>query len=139
MGTPTSDAAPYATDVTAGNAVVVISPGVLSIPAPGHTEGHVVYHIDERLLFTGDTLHWNHRRGEMDVFPKQTFYSWAMLANTMDMLATLPVEWVFAGHGMWRNIGAQEWKRQMAALGPAMRELGQVYWSQRPDTTYGWY
>ena len=84
----------------------------------------MVYHIDERLLFTGDTLHWNHRRGEMDVFPRQTFYSWATLADTMDRLATLPVEWVFAGHGMWRNIGAQEWKRQMAALGPAMRRTG---------------
>ena len=139
IGEADCDAAPYATDVTSGDSVAVISPGVLSIPAPGHTEGHVVYHIDERLLFTGDTLHWNHRRGEMDVFPRQTFYSWAMLANTMDMLADLPVEWVFAGHGMWRNIGAQEWKRQMAALGPAMRELGQVYWSERPDTTYGWY
>ncbi len=139
IGEADRDAAPYATDVTAIDAVAAISPGVLSIPAPGHTEGHVVYHVDDRLLFTGDTLHWNHRRGELDVFPKQTFYSWATLADTMDMLAGLPVEWVFAGHGMWHNIGAQEWKRQMTALGPAMRELGQTHWSQRPDTTYGWY
>lgn len=139
IGEADRDAAPYATDVTPGDTVTVISPGVGSIPAPGHTAGHVVYHIDNRLLFTGDTLHWNHRRGEMDVFPKQTFYSWAILADTIDMLAALPVDWVFAGHGMWHNIGDQEWKRQMAALGPAMRDLGQAHWSQRPDTTYGWY
>lgn len=139
IGEADRDAAPYATNVTAGDAVALISPGAVSIPAPGHTAGHVVYHINDRLLFTGDTLHWNHRRGEMDVFPKQTFYSWATLADTMDMLASLPVEWVFAGHGMWHNIGAQEWKRQMAALGPAMRDMGQAYWSQRPGTTYGWY
>ncbi len=138
IGEADSDAAPYATDVT-GDTIAVISPGVLSIPAPGHTKGHVVYHIDDKFLFTGDTLHWNHRRGELDVFPKQTFFSWATLADTMDKLASLPVEWIFPGHGMWHHIGKPEWKRQMTALGSAMRELGQQHWSHRPDTTYGWY
>ena len=132
------DAAPYATDIT-GDATAVISPGVLSIPAPGHTQGHVVYHIDDKFLFTGDTLHWNHRRSELDVFPKQTFFSWVTLADTMDKLAALNVEWVFPGHGMWHKTSAPEWQRQMSALGPAMREHGQEHWSLRADTTYGWY
>ena len=138
IGEADRDAAPYATDIT-GDAIAVISPGVLSIPSPGHTQGHVVYHIDDRLLFTGDTLHWNYRRGELDVFPKQTFFSWEILADTMDMLARLNVEWVFPGHGMWHQTGSTEWKRQMTALGPAMREYGQEYWARRADTTYGWY
>ena len=138
IGEADRDAAPYATDVT-GDAIAAISPGVLSIPAPGHTQGHVVYHVDDRLLFTGDTLHWNHRRGELDVFPKQTFFSWAALSDTMDKLASLPVGWIFPGHGMWHHIGAPEWDRQMSALGPAMRQHGQEYWSSRADTTHGWY
>lgn len=138
IGKADSDAAPYATDIT-GDAIAVISPGVLSIPAPGHTQGHVVYHIDDRFLFTGDTLHWNHRRNELDVFPKQTFFSWATLADTMDKLAALNVEWIFPGHGMWHKTSTPEWKRQMSALGPAMRERGQEHWSIRADTTYGWY
>ena len=77
IGETDADAAPYATDLTGAEGVTVISPGAVSIPAPGHTRGHVLYHVDDRVLFTGDTLHWNHRRGEFDVFPKQTFFSWA--------------------------------------------------------------
>ena len=139
IGESDADAAPYATDLTGVESVTVISPGAVSIPAPGHTQGHVLYHVDDRVLFTGDTLHWNHRRGEFDVFPKQTFFSWAALADTMDLIATLKVEWVFAGHGMWHEVSAEEWERQMPVLGQAMRDVGQAAWSRRPDTTYGWY
>lgn len=139
IGEADADAAPLATDLTAGNGSTHISPGVLSIPAPGHTRGHVAYHIDDSLLFTGDTLHWNQRRVELDVFPDQTFHSWEVLAETMDLLAALNVEWVFPGHGMWHHTDAAEWARQMTALGPAMRSKGQRAWSQRPDATYNWY
>ena len=68
IGEADADAAPYATDVTGAEGVTVISPGVVSIPAPAYTKGHVLYHVDDRVLFTGDTLHWSHRRGEFDVF-----------------------------------------------------------------------
>jgi len=139
IGADDADAAPLATDLTGNDGVTVIAPGVLSIPAPGHTLGHVVYHIDDRLLFTGDTLHWNHRRAELDVFPNQTFHSWEVLADTMDRLAALNVEWIFAGHGMWQYIGTQEWSRQIIALGPAMLQTGQRGWSQRSNATYDWY
>ena len=139
IGEPDADAAPLATDITSMDDVTVIVPGALSIPAPGHTSGHVVYHIDDRWLFTGDTLLWNQRRGEFDVTPKQTWYSWEALADTMDMLATLKVEWLFAGHGKWRHIGFNEWTRQMSALGPAMRTVGRAAWAQRPNTPYDWY
>ena len=139
IGEADADAAPFATDVTGEDGVTLVSPGVLSIPAPGHTRGHVLYHIDDRLLFTGDTLHWNHRREELDVFPRQTFFSWAVLADTMDLLATLMVEWVFAGHGMWHQVGNEEWAHQMKALSPAMREIGQAGWALRAGSTYAWY
>ena len=139
IGEADADAAPRATDLTCDDDVTLVAPGVLSIPAPGHTRGHVVYHIDDRLLFTGDTLHWNHRRAELDVFPNQTFHSWTVLADTMNLLATLNVEWVLAGHGMWYHIGSEEWTRQMTALGPAMRNVGRRAWAQRPNTTYDWY
>ncbi len=132
-------AAPFATDVTATGEIVVISPGVVSVPAPGHTEGHVVYHIDDRFLFTGDTLHWNHRRGELDVLQGQTFFSWAALAGTMDRLALLPVEWVFPGHGMWHQVGYAQWADRMAGLGSAMRALGQNGWAKREGAAYHWF
>ena len=139
IGEADADAAPLATDLTGNDDITLIAPGAWSIPAPGHTIGHVVYHIDDRLLFTGDTMHWNHRRDELDVFPDQTFHSWDVLADTMDRLAALNVEWIFAGHGMWHHTGAGEWNRQMTTLGPAMRRVGQRGWAQRPNATYNWY
>lgn len=138
IGAADADAAPYATDIIGDEAVGIV-PGVAGIPAPGHTEGHILYHLDDRHLFTGDTLHWNRRRGELDVFPQQTFYSWAVLADTVERMAALPVEWLFPGHGQWHHIGRQEWARQVTDLGRAMRESGQESWAQRPDGTYNWY
>ena len=134
-----ADAAPYATVILTGSEPVSVAPGVVAVPAPGHTAGHVVFHADDSRLFTGDALHWNHRRGELDVFGEQTFQSWDILADTMDRLAGLPVEWVFAGHGSWHNVGAGTFARQMAQLGPAMRALGQQAWARRPNTAYDWY
>ena len=139
IGAADADAAPLATDVTGPDATVVIAPGVVSLPAPRHTAGHVVYHLDNRHLFTGDTLHWNQRRQELDVFPQQTFHSWAILADTMARLAALPVEGIFPGHGRWHNLGSGEWRRQLTALAPAMRSLGQEGWGQRPQGTYAWF
>ena len=138
IGAADADAAPYATDIIGDEAVEIV-PGVAGIPAPGHTEGHILYHLDDRHLFTGDTLHWNRRRGELDVFPQQTFYSWAVLADTVERMAALPVEWLFPGHGQWHHIGRQEWARQGTDLSRAMRESGQESWAQRPDGTYNWY
>ena len=63
IGEADADAAPYATDWLDGATAVLISPGVSGIPVPGHTRGHVLYHVDDRCLFTGDTLLWN-QRGE---------------------------------------------------------------------------
>ena len=130
-------AAPYATDIVNGDHT--ISPGVDIVHAPGDTSGHVLFHIDRQWLYTGDTLHWNPRRGELDVTPKQTWHSWDELADSMERIAALTVEWVFPGHGMWHHIGAESYRQQTTALAPAMRQLGQRAWAQRPSTTYGWY
>ncbi len=134
-----ADAAPYATVILDGADPVSISPGTVAIPVPGHTEGSVAFHVDDRWLFTGDTLHWNHRRNELDVFPEQTFFSWDELASSMDLLSMLRVEWVFAGHGSWHDIGTDRYADQMSRLGEDMRQIGQAGWAQRPRAAYDWY
>ena len=132
-----ADAAAYATDIVTGDHT--IAPGVNAILTPGHTEGHLLFHVDDRWLFTGDTLHWNHRRGELDVTPRQTWFSWRALADSMDRIAHLHVEWVFAGHGSWHRLGTDLYAKQMASLGTRMRDIGQAAWSERPDTAFGWH
>ncbi|WP_423917167.1 MBL fold metallo-hydrolase [Candidatus Poriferisodalis sp.] len=134
-----ADAAPYATVILDGDDPALISPGIVAIPVPGHTEGSVVFHVDDRWLFTGDTLHWNHRRHELDVFPEQTFHSWDELAGSMDLLSTLRVEWVFAGHGSWNDVGTDLYADQMSSLGDEMRQTGRAGWAQRPLAAYDWY
>jgi glyoxylase-like metal-dependent hydrolase (beta-lactamase superfamily II)/ferredoxin len=121
-------AAPYASDLVAGQAATVIADGVIVVPIPGHTRGSVAIQVDDRFLFTGDSLHWNRHRDQLDVFAGATWYSWSRLADSMDRLAPLRVEWVFPGHGMWHHVGADTYAEQMAALGPAMRSAGEWGW-----------
>ena len=128
-------AAPFATDVVDGDATVEISEGVTLVPVPGHTRGSVVFHVDDRWLFTGDTLHWNRRRRHLDVFSRQTWHSWERLADSMDVLARLRVEWVFPGHGMWADVGADAYAAEMADLGPSMREVGRTQWRRRAGSS----
>ena len=57
----------------------------------------------------------------------------------MDLLSTLRVEWVFAGHGSWYDIGIGLYADQMSSLGDGMRQIGQAGWAQRPRAAYDWY
>lgn len=139
IGAADADAAPLATDLTDPNTITTIAPGVQSIPAPGHTAGHVVYHLDDHSLFTGDTLHWNHRRAALDVFHDQTFHSWTALADTIRMLASLKVAWIFPGHGMWHQIGPTAWQHQATTLAQAMHNTEPAAYARRPNAAYYWY
>ncbi len=129
------DAAPFAENLIAGAepgaTPTQIRPGLVAVPAPGHTRGSVCYHLEDRFLFTGDTLHWNHRRGELDVFPGVTWYSWPALAETIAVLAELPVEWVLPGHGKWHHVGFDAYREQMARLAEDMTRVDRRSWSGR--------
>lgn len=96
-------AAPWASDLLTGEQE--IQPGLLAIPVPGHTKGSVVFLLDERWLFTGDSLAWSHEREDLTAFRQACWYSWA--AQT-DSLADLADRHRFAavlpGHGA-RHVG----------------------------------
>lgn len=125
-------AAPFATDVVSGLDPVEVADAVTIVPVPGHTRGSVTFHVADRWLFTGDTLHWHRRRECLDVFAGQTWYSWDRLADSMDVMAQLRVEWVFPGHGLWHRVGFDTYAAEMAELGPAMRRVGRTAWRRRP-------
>lgn len=134
-------AAPFATDVVDGDEIVEVADDVSLVPVPGHTRGSVVFHVQssddgDGWLFTGDTLHWNRHRRHLDVFARQTWYSWDHLADSMDVLARLYVEWVFPGHGMWAEVGADTYESQMSGLGESMRRVGRAAWSRRPGASF---
>jgi glyoxylase-like metal-dependent hydrolase (beta-lactamase superfamily II)/ferredoxin len=125
-------AAPEATDLLEGEEPKVIGPGLVAVPVPGHTRGSVAYHLDDRYLFTGDTLAWDPGIDHLDVFPGATWYSWAELARSIARLADLRVEWVLPGHGMWHHVGFDVYAEQMAELAERMTRVDRRRWHHEP-------
>lgn len=103
-----ADAAPFATDVLCGREPTEIRPGLSAIPVPGHTRGSVVYHLDDRFLFTGDSLHYSRELGELSAFRDACWHSWRALIASLERLLALRFEWVLAGHGD-RHRAPAEW------------------------------
>ncbi len=126
-------AAPYATDVVDGEDPVDVDDGVRLLPVPGHTRGSVVYHVDDRLLLTGDSLYLNPARGHLDVFGGATWYSWEALTASMARLADQArFEWVLPGHGKWGRGDPDELHHQLVALAGDMARHDRRSWDRRP-------
>ena len=92
-------AAHFATDVLEGDEPREIRPGLLAIPVPGHTRGSVVYLLEEKFLFTGDSLYWSRKRQELTASKSCCWYSWKKQVESLARLANYRFEWVLAGHG----------------------------------------
>jgi glyoxylase-like metal-dependent hydrolase (beta-lactamase superfamily II) len=108
--------APYATNLIEGDDPVAISDGVLAIPTPGHTRGSVVYLLEGRYLFTGDSLAWSFARGDLVAFRDACWYSWPEQARSLRRLAEHRFEWVLAGHGDSIRLPPDDLHRRLLAL-----------------------
>lgn len=115
-------AAPFATDVIRGLDRAVIQPGLTAIPIPGHTRGSVAFVLEDRFLFSGDSLYWDRETGDLGAHRHATWYSWTEQARSLGRLAgTCRFEWVLAGHGdrAWRPV--EEMHERLLAL---VRRMG---------------
>lgn len=115
-------AAPYATDLIAGEAPMPVSDNVLAIPVPGHTRGSVVYWLDGTYLFTGDSLAWSFERQDLTAFRDACWYSWDEQAKSLQRLTAYHFEWVLAGHGGSIHLPADDLGRRLRALIERMRD-----------------
>jgi glyoxylase-like metal-dependent hydrolase (beta-lactamase superfamily II) len=95
------DVAPYATDLLRGTAPVEVAPGVVGFPVPGHTRGSVLWHVDGHLLFSGDSLAWDPRRGRLTAFRSACWYSWDAQTDSLGRFARsgLAFDRLLCGHG----------------------------------------
>lgn len=114
-------AAPYASDILEGELDRLIVPGVRAIPVPGHTRGSVVYLLDDRVLFTGDSLAWSPREQDLVAFRDACWYSWSALAASLSKLASYRFEWVLPGHGWLTRGEPRELQARLHALVLRMR------------------
>lgn len=117
--------APYATDLIEGTGRVTVVDGVTAFPVPGHTEGSVLYHVDGHLLFSGDSLAWDHRRERLMAFRRACWYSWEAQTESLGRFAAsgLRFDRLFCGHGWSHDLPADEFARhldELVARMPAM-------------------
>ncbi len=96
-------AAPWATDLLTREQE--LQPGFLAIPVPGHTKGSVVFLLEGRWLFTGDSLAWSHEEDDLTAFRSACWYSWRAQSESLARLADLHrFSAVLPGHGA-RHLG----------------------------------
>ena len=114
-------AAPYATDLLEGEGARTIAPGLVAIPVPGHTRGSVVYLLEDRVLFSGDSLAWSIREQDLVAFRDACWYSWSALAASLAKLAGYRFEWLLPGHGWPAHLPAEEINARLHALVTRMR------------------
>ena len=114
-------AAPFATDLIEGGASVDVAPGVRAIPVPGHTKGSVVFAVDDRWLFTGDSLAWSHERADLTAFRGACWYSWSAQTSSLAALAAHRFDTVLPGHGARVSSTADELHDRLVALVGRMR------------------
>jgi glyoxylase-like metal-dependent hydrolase (beta-lactamase superfamily II)/ferredoxin len=108
--------APFATDLIQGLEPVTILPGVLCVPVPGHTRGSVVWVIGN-VAFTGDSLAWSHRRGDLTAFRDACWHSWpAQLASLERLADACTFSWVLPGHGARCHLPPADLHARLLAL-----------------------
>lgn len=109
-------AAPFATERLEGSDPTVIRSGLLAIPVPGHTRGSVMYLLENKYLFTGDSLYWSREACDLSAFRNYTWHSWAEQTRSLLKLTAHSFEWVLAGHGDRARLPSWEMRARLEGL-----------------------
>lgn len=93
-----------------------LAPGsddLLVIPTPGHTRGSACLLVEDRVLFTGDTLAWSPDRGHVVAFRRACWHDWDVLIDSVERLRAFDFTWLIPGHGAPCRFDPPEMKRQL--------------------------
>ncbi|GGY90491.1 MBL fold metallo-hydrolase [Streptomyces nitrosporeus] len=112
-----AEAAPFAGRILRGVETCEVAVGVLAIPTPGHTEGHVMYLNDDGTLFTGDSLGWDPYRHDLGAEPSVCWYSWPAQVGSLQRLDGFNFARVVPTHGtMSPTLEPGDMRRRLQAL-----------------------
>ena len=129
-------AAPFATDLLRGFERQRIRDELMVIPVPGHTRGSVLFLLDERFLFSGDSLYWSRTLDRLYAFSGVCWYSWKEHRRSLERLRDVSFEWVLPGHGDRHHASPEDMRASLERLVedmarvdvPAARSRGEVVW-----------
>lgn len=93
------DAAPFASRLLSGSKPRDLAPGVVVVPTPGHTPGHVMVLIDSTILFSGDSLVWDPYANDLWAEEAVCWHSWPEQLTSLERLVHHRFEQVIPGHG----------------------------------------
>lgn len=99
-----------------GRDPVALAEGLLVIPTPGHTAGHLALLHDGRHLFTGDHLWWDPEEGRLGASRRHCWHSWEEQTRSMERLLDHSFEWILPGHGARHHAPAGEMRRLLEDL-----------------------
>lgn len=117
-------AAPDADRVLRGAEPVEVAAGVVAHPLPGHTEGSVLYVVDDLDCFSGDSFYWSRTTGDIEVVESVTWYSIADLAASLARVVdVLRFQWLLPGHGDRKRLPAEEMTHRLRALATRVSAL----------------
>lgn len=91
---------------------------MVGFPVPGHTMGSVLWHVDGRLLFSGDSLAWDPKRQQLTAFRGACWYSWDAQTGSLARFADsgLTFDRLFCGHGWSHDLDADGFHTQLVGL-----------------------
>jgi glyoxylase-like metal-dependent hydrolase (beta-lactamase superfamily II)/ferredoxin len=107
---------PDAEHIVDGFDPVELAPGLLAIPTPGHTAGHMVLLYRNRYLFTGDHLAWDRDAKQLIAFRDYCWHSWTQQRQSLARLLDYEFEWVLPGHGQRVHLPAHAMHQSLAVL-----------------------
>lgn len=93
------DAAPFADRILTGHRPVEVAPAMVAVPTPGHTEGHVMYLLDDETLFSGDSLAWDPHLRDLWAERLVCWWSWPDQLASLERLTHHRFSRVVPTHG----------------------------------------
>ena len=110
-----ADAQPDAEWIVDGLEPMTAAPGFTIIPVPGHTDGSMALHVNDRYLFTGDHMSWDRESNGLRL---ATVYVWdeETLRRSAAKLLELSFEWVLPGHGDRIHLPSDRMKEELRFL-----------------------
>jgi glyoxylase-like metal-dependent hydrolase (beta-lactamase superfamily II)/ferredoxin len=117
-----ADAAPDGVELRTFRGEVEVQPGVVAFPTPGHTRGHAIFLVDDRFLFSGDSLAGSRGTGDLTAWEGVAWYDWPTQLASLERLAEeRTFAWVLPGHGARFHAPPEEMRARLVALVARLR------------------